>query len=166
MRGRAFGLGLGGNLGDVARALEGAVADLSSDRRVSSPCVSSLYETPPWGMVLGGSFLNCAVCGGWTGTDRGLLELCRQLEADAGSPVEKNGGERYLDVDILFLQGCVSTPELTVPHPRMSQRRFVLVPLAEIWRAEVPGTGMTPGDMLLRVEDPASIIFRGGLQKD
>lgn len=164
MKGRAFGLGLGGNLGGVTDALEGAVRALIADSRVSSPRVSSLYETPPWGQVSGGSFLNCAVCGLWAGTDQDLLMLCRELEARAGSPVKKQGRERSLDVDVLFLQGCVSTPELTVPHPRMPLRRFVLVPLAEIWQDEVPGTGMTPGDMLLHVEDPASIIFRGGLQ--
>ncbi len=80
MKGRAFALGLGGNLGPVTEALEGAVGALTADSRVSSLRVSSLYETPPWGQVGGGSFLNCALCGLWAGSDKGFLSCAGNLK--------------------------------------------------------------------------------------
>ncbi len=163
MENRSFALGLGGNLGDVRSAMRTSVEKLLDDERISELKVSSLYQTPPWGDVQGGDFLNAAVCGLWYGDDLELLELCRLLEGCFSSPVKKNGGARELDVDILFLEGGISSAELTLPHPRMTLRRFVLVPLAEVWFLKVPGLSTTPAMLLKRVPDCSSIIFQGEL---
>lgn len=162
-RNRRFALGLGGNTGDVRGSLQRCVAALSADSRIKCLEVSSLYRTPPWGNVEGGEFLNAAVCGAWTGADIELLCLCRSIEIESGSPVRKEGGARQLDVDVLFLEGGVSSRELTLPHPRMSLRRFVLVPLGEIWQETVPGMSETPMELLKQVQDDSSIIFGGQL---
>jgi len=166
LKDRAFALGLGGNLGDVPGNLRRCVASLAATPGVSSLKVAPIYETPPWGGVSGGNFLNTVVCGFWRGTDTGLLEVCRELELQAGSRTDKNGGARTLDVDVLFLQGGVSTPELTLPHPGIPRRRFVLVPLADVWSEVIPGMGNTPAELLQSVEDDSSIIFRGSLEAD
>lgn len=163
MKARAFALGLGGNVGDVRSALSRCSVSLEKDKRILSLKTAPLYRTSPWGNVGGSSFLNTAVCGFWLGEDRELLDLCRALELEEGSSVEKNSSPRLLDVDILFLEEAVSTPEMTVPHPEITKRRFVLVPLADIWRKEIPGLGRTPDDLLSSVEDDSSIIFEGSL---
>ncbi|PIE53052.1 2-amino-4-hydroxy-6-hydroxymethyldihydropteridine diphosphokinase [Candidatus Fermentibacteria bacterium] len=144
-------------------ALQRCADSISSDKRVSQLRVSPVYETPPWGNVKGGEFLNAAVSGCWSGSDTELLEFCRSLEAREGSPVRKLGLERPLDVDILFLQGGVSRPELELPHSRMSLRKFVLVPLSDVWEEEIPGLGKTPAELLSHVNDSSSIIFKGTL---
>lgn|GEM_PF-1094743 len=163
MENRAFALGIGGNLGSVRDSIRFCADSLREDLRVSDFRVSSLYRTQPWGSVKGGEFLNAAVCGMWLGTDRELLELCRSIETLRGAPVLKNGDSRTLDVDVLFLAGGVSSPELVLPHPMMAERKFVLVPLCEIWSQPVPGLNETPVDLLKRVDDSSSIIFECNL---
>lgn len=163
MAARSFALGLGGNLGDVRVNIQLCIRSLERDLRVSELRVSSLYETAPWGDVDGGEFVNAAVSGMWQGTDLDLLYLCRSIESEFSVPVNKNGAARVLDVDVLFLDGGVSSPELELPHPRMSLRRFVLVPLCDVWSEIVPGLGETPWELLKRVQDSPSIIFPGDL---
>ena len=70
------------------------------------------------------------------------------------------------DVDILFLQGGRSTGELIIPHERMSRRRFVLLPLSEVWHHVVPGLEKTPGELLRLLNDDSPIIFRCRLKED
>jgi 2-amino-4-hydroxy-6-hydroxymethyldihydropteridine diphosphokinase len=160
---RAFALGLGGNLGDVRSSLQGCVNLLFNDKRVSELKVSSVYRTSPWGEVEGGEFLNSAVSGRWKGSDLELLHFCRLLESRFSTPVNKNGAARELDVDVLFIEGGLSSEELTLPHPRMALRKFVLVPLCDVWSEIVPGFEETPAVLLKRVQDSSSIIFQGGL---
>ena len=124
-------LGLGSNLGDKRGNIEQAVERL---REISSGVtVSSLYETVPVGVSVQPSFVN-AVCGMWTDLD--VFELLRELrdiQRDAGMRGPVLNGPRALDVDILLYGSLVvDLPHLTVPHPRMTEREFVLRPLAEI----------------------------------
>jgi len=124
---RAF-LGLGTNLGDrreyLREAIE-AVPDLVG--------VSSVYETEPVGGPEQGAFLNIVAEVETALDPYGLLELCRTLERAAGRERRVRWGPRTLDVDVLWLDGVtVDDDELTVPHPRMYQRNFVVVPLLEI----------------------------------
>ena len=124
-------LGLGSNLGDkrgnIGRAVE-RLRELSD-----SITVSSMYETAPVGVTLQPSFVN-AVCGMWT--DLSVYELLREIRAiqrDAGERGPVLNGPRMLDIDILLYGSlAVDLPHLTVPHPRMAEREFVLRPLAEI----------------------------------
>ncbi|MBS1849045.1 MAG: 2-amino-4-hydroxy-6-hydroxymethyldihydropteridine diphosphokinase [Actinobacteria bacterium] len=126
---RAF-LGLGSNLGDRRRYLAEAIELLGA----SVVAVSDVYETEPVGGPGGqGSFLNLVV---ELDTDLGpheLLAVCHRLEAAAGRVREERWGPRTLDVDVLWIDGVtIDDPELTVPHPRMRERRFVLAPLGEL----------------------------------
>ncbi len=95
-----------------------------------------------------------------------LLSFCRRLETEAGSTVEKNGLARRLDVDILFLQEGLSSPDMILPHPGISRRLFVLLPLEEIWGGRIPGLNKTVAELLQSVDDESSIIFRGSLKAD
>jgi len=134
---RAF-LGLGSNLGDRRAALERAVTVLA--QRGDVLAVSPLYETEPIGGPDGqGAYLNVVVELTTTDTARALLERCRALEEDAGRVRTVRFGPRTLDADVLLVgEERVDEPDLTVPHPRMFERRFVLVPLADLAPDVVP----------------------------
>ncbi len=95
--------------------------------------MSSTYETEPWGFADQPSFLNL-VCKVETAlTPDGLLDLCRNVEREVGRVPTFRDGPRVLDVDILaYGTEAIATPDLTVPHPRMAERAFVLAPLVEI----------------------------------
>jgi 2-amino-4-hydroxy-6-hydroxymethyldihydropteridine diphosphokinase len=122
-------LGLGSNLGERRRILKEAVDSLP---RVAA--VSGLYETDPMGGPSGqGKYLNLVVAIDSDATPRQLLGMCHRLEAAAGRVRGERWGPRPLDIDILFIDGeRVDEPDLQVPHPRMWERRFVLVPLADV----------------------------------
>jgi 2-amino-4-hydroxy-6-hydroxymethyldihydropteridine diphosphokinase len=141
---RAF-VGLGSNLGDRMGYLRDAVGGL--DHVVA---VSPVYETSPVGGPEDqGAYLNVVVELDWPGTPSELLEACRQVEAAAERVRAERWGPRTLDADVLWIDGVtLDDPELTVPHPRMWERRFVLAPLADLapdllpdgWEARVEGT--------------------------
>ncbi|MBB5754208.1 2-amino-4-hydroxy-6-hydroxymethyldihydropteridine diphosphokinase [Prosthecomicrobium pneumaticum] len=126
-------LGLGSNLGDRAAALSAAVGDLRRAPGVSVTRVSSLYETPPWGPVPQGSYLNACIAIETTLPPRALLELCLAIERAHGRERRVRWGPRTLDIDVLaYGDRTVEAPDLHIPHPRLTERAFVLVPLAEI----------------------------------
>jgi 2-amino-4-hydroxy-6-hydroxymethyldihydropteridine diphosphokinase len=128
---RAF-IGLGSNLGDRRALLRAAVDGLQVAGDVVG--VSPLYETAPVGGPEGqGPYLNVVVALLTGDTPRRLLERCRALEAAAGRVRSVHWGPRTLDADVLWVQGCeVDEPDLTVPHPRLWERRFVVQPLADL----------------------------------
>lgn len=134
---RAF-IGLGSNLGDRRWYLEEAVAELRQAQDVVA--VSPVYETTPVGGPPGQeSFLNVVVELSTTSGPRELLELCRRLEESAGRVRTVRFGPRSLDADVLLVgDHQVDDPDLQVPHPRMWERRFVLVPLADLAPELVP----------------------------
>jgi 2-amino-4-hydroxy-6-hydroxymethyldihydropteridine diphosphokinase len=135
---RAF-LGLGSNLGDRAAHLRRAVAHLPD-----VAAVSALYETEPVGGPPGqGPYLNAVVELHTGRSPRGLLEVARRLEAEAGRVRTVRHGPRTLDVDVLLVgDAVVDEPDLVVPHPRMWERRFVLAPLAELAPELVPAEAL------------------------
>ena len=122
-------LGLGSNLGERRRILKEAVDSLP---RVTA--VSGLYETDPVGGPSGqGKYLNLVVAIDSDATPRQLLGMCHRLESAAGRVRGERWGPRPLDIDILYIDGeAIDEPDLQVPHPRMWERRFVLVPLADV----------------------------------
>jgi 2-amino-4-hydroxy-6-hydroxymethyldihydropteridine diphosphokinase len=131
---RAF-LGLGSNLGDRWAHLRRAVDQLRAGGRAPVTAVSRVYETEPMGGPDQGPYLNLVVeLALVPGADPyQLLEECRRLEAAAGRVRAARWGPRTLDADLLWIDGVVlDDPELTVPHPRWRQRRFVLAPLGEL----------------------------------
>lgn len=125
--------GLGSNLGDRRARLREAVAGLRAGGVVID-AISGLYETPPWGVTDQPAFLNAAVAGETDLSPAELLRLAKRIEADAGRDFEApRWTARPIDVDILLIEGeTVSTEQLTVPHPLLHQRAFVLVPLADL----------------------------------
>ena len=124
-------LGLGSNLGDKRGNIERATERLSEIS--TGLTVSSMYETAPVGVTLQPSFVN-AVC--WMWTELSVFELLneiREIQRSAGVRGPVLNGPRMLDIDILLYgRVVVELPHLTVPHPRMTRREFVLRPLAEI----------------------------------
>lgn len=126
-RRRAF-LGLGTNLGDRRRHLQTAVAAVPDLVRVSD-----VYETEPVGGPEQGAFLNIVVELSTASTPHELLDVCRTLERAAGRERRVRWGPRTLDVDVLWIEDVeIDEPDLTVPHPRLHERNFAVVPLLEI----------------------------------
>lgn len=124
---RAF-LGLGSNVGDRAGHLRAAVDSLPG-----LVAVSDVYETDPVGGPDQGRFLNLVAEIDTDLSPRELLGVCHRLESAAGRVRDVRWGPRTLDVDILWIEGInVDEPDLEIPHPRMSERRFVLEPLADL----------------------------------
>jgi 2-amino-4-hydroxy-6-hydroxymethyldihydropteridine diphosphokinase len=128
---RAF-IGLGSNLGDRHALLRQAVEGLAAAGDVTG--VSPLYETEPVGGPGGqGPYLNLVVELSTSDPPRRLLERCRALEAVAGRVRTVHWGPRTLDADVLWEEGWqVDEEDLTVPHPRLWDRRFVVQPLADL----------------------------------
>jgi 2-amino-4-hydroxy-6-hydroxymethyldihydropteridine diphosphokinase len=136
VRGRRVVLGLGSNLGDRAAHLRAAVAALGEE----VVALSDVYETEPVGGPEQGPYLNLVVVLQSSRSARDLLGVARALEAAARRERSERWGPRTLDVDILWIDGeRVSEPDLEVPHPRMDERDFVLVPLADVAPDLVPG---------------------------
>ncbi len=131
-RNRAW-LGLGGNLGDPQKAMASALQAIDADPRNDVVAVSSVYRTPPWGKTDQPDFLN-AVASVETGlSPRELLDLCLEAEKGLKRVRAERWGPRTIDIDLLlFGDRTIEEPGLEVPHPRMTQRAFVLLPLAEI----------------------------------
>jgi len=124
---RAF-LGLGSNLGDRWQYLRTAVAELPDVIRISP-----VYETDPIGPPGQGPYLNCVVELSTDRSPRQLLDTARDAEATAGRVRTVRWGPRSLDVDVLIVgDEFVNDADLTVPHPRLWDRPFVIIPLADL----------------------------------
>jgi 2-amino-4-hydroxy-6-hydroxymethyldihydropteridine diphosphokinase len=149
-------LGLGGNVGDVAAAFVEALARLGSAPGVSLAAPSSVYRTPPWGKLDQPDFLNMAALVETTLLARALLALCLEVERGLGRERRERWGPRLIDIDVLtYGEARIDEPDLKVPHPRLAERAFVLVPLAEIAPRLMVG-GRTVADWLTRI-DPAGV---------
>lgn len=123
---------LGSNLGDRVVTLHRALLALA-EKAGRLVAVSGVYETAAWGLEAQPAFLNQAVQLGTDLTPERLLAACQQVEADLGRERLELWGPRTLDVDILLYDDVVlATEQLTLPHPRLAERRFALVPLADI----------------------------------
>lgn len=166
MQTRVFGLGFGGNKPETPGCFRRAAACLRSASSVTKIRLSRIYLTPPWGDVAGSEFMNFVAVGEWSGSDMELLALCREIERLCGAPLKKLGASRTIDVDILFIEGGSSGPELFLPHPRMHLRRFVLVPLGEVLDGPVPGFSRTAGELLAQTPDESHITLCEGFSFD
>ncbi len=141
---------LGSNLGDRAANLQAAI-DRMAAAGVVVDGVSSVWETEPVPADQP-AYLNAAVTGEWTGEASALLGALKQIEAAMGRRPGRRWGPRPIDLDILFFGiERVEEPELTVPHPRIAERAFVLAPLSEVVAGLLPVLEITAAELLDRV---------------
>jgi 2-amino-4-hydroxy-6-hydroxymethyldihydropteridine diphosphokinase len=124
-------LSLGTNLGDRLANLRTALDALAPE--VVIVAESKIYETPAWGFEDQPAFLNMAIRGETDLEPEPLLKHLKQLEARLGREPSFHWGPRLIDIDLLFYDELVlDAPQLAIPHPRLHERAFVLVPLADI----------------------------------
>ncbi|MAA99517.1 MAG: 2-amino-4-hydroxy-6-hydroxymethyldihydropteridine diphosphokinase [Stappia sp.] len=142
-------LGLGSNLGDTSANLAEALARLSATPGIDIVARSSDYRTPPWGPVPQDDYRNACVVIETDLAPADLLARCLEVEKELGRVRDVRWGPRTIDIDLLLYgEAKVDEEGLTVPHPRMGERAFVLVPLAEIWPEAPIGDGRSVREAL------------------
>ena len=153
-------LALGGNVGNSRAILDRAINLLCDGKEVRLTARSSDYRTPPWGFKYQPHFVNLAIAVETTLNPHELLARAQDIELRLGRDRahEKRNGPRTADIDIIAYDDVtLSEPNLTLPHPRLFERAFVLVPLAEI-----------AGDRVIagrRVDKAAEAVDAGGIHR-
>lgn len=149
-------IALGTNIGDRAENMQQALKELESIMQVEER--SPIYETPPWGLVDQPDFLNQVVRGETELSPVELIKALKEIESEMGRVPTIRYGPRLIDLDLLLYDDLVfETEKLSIPHPRMRGRAFVLVPLADLAPEIIhPVYGETVIEMLAEV-DPAGI---------
>lgn len=153
-------LSLGTNMGNRMDYLKKAVSALSKLPKSKLISVSSVYETAAWGLTDQADFLNIACHIETDLASQDLLLACQEIERQLDRVRHEHWGPRTIDIDILlFGQDVIDTDNLKVPHPYMTQRAFVLVPLAEIAsHLNIPGVQQSVSHCLLSL-DTKDIAF-------
>lgn len=152
-------LGLGSNQGDRAENLSAALRMIDAIEGVSVARISSVYETEPVGYADQPAFLNMVVRVRAGLSPEKLLDALKKIERDLGRTHGVRWGPRPIDLDILLIEGVRrDTSRLTIPHPRLTRRQFVLVPLAEIEpEVELPG-GVSAGGLSAGVSEDVRLV--------
>ncbi len=153
-------LGLGSNVGERHRMLQRAAAAIRALPDVRVVWYSSVYETEPFGMPDQGKFLNAVGEVETTASPRELLRATKEIEGRLGRQAREHWGPREIDIDILLYDGLVQNDEdITVPHPGLAGRRFVLVPFREIAPDVVhPVSGMTIEELAGQCRDAGRVV--------
>ena len=142
-------LGLGGNLGDRRAALDDGLRRLDETPGLRRLALSSIYETEPWGVAEQPPFLNLAAAFATTLAPAALLAAVKRVESQVGRAAGPRWGPRLIDVDILLYGDrtvALARPDLRIPHRRLAERAFALIPLAEIAsEVAVPPQGRSVG---------------------
>ena len=149
-------IALGTNIGDRAENMQQALKELESIMQIEER--SPIYETPPWGLVDQPDFLNQVVRGETELSPVELIKALKGIESEMGRVPTIRYGPRLIDLDLLFYNDLVFEAEkLSIPHPRMRGRAFVLVPLADLAPEFIHSVyGETVIELLAEV-DPAGI---------
>jgi 2-amino-4-hydroxy-6-hydroxymethyldihydropteridine diphosphokinase len=160
-------LSLGSNEGDRQAYLKDAISRLGGDTGGGAEvlAVASLYETSPVGYTSQANFLNTAVAVRSSTDPPGMLALCKKIEQDMGRDTPFRWGPREIDLDLVWwgegsrdeesrwIEKKWESPELVIPHPRTTERLFVLIPLAEI-APGLPIHGKPVESWIVRLEQP------------
>jgi len=153
-------LALGSNLGDRRRYLRDAIARLAAAEGVNLLRQSRVYETEAVGPVEQGPFLNLVVEVELAEeiSPRQLLALAKETERLVGRKARVRWGPREIDIDILLIEGeTACEPDLTLPHPRMWERAFVMVPLADLAPTLATPGGETAAELAARLREEQQI---------
>ncbi len=154
-------LSLGTNLGNRELNLDAVLKDLPPEVFILER--SPIYQTAPWGYLDQPDFLNQVLLVETTLSPQGLLEHIKGIEENIGRKPSFRYGPRKVDIDILFYGDRIIQDEvLEIPHPRIKDRAFVLVPLADIDPGLVyPGTDLSVTDLLLDVDQTGVNLYQG-----
>lgn len=157
-------VGFGSNLGDGAKSFRETLGELAT-RGVEVLRTSALYFSEPWGGVGGGVFTNAVLEVRRCGTARAFFETLQAVEISRGRTREKPLAARTCDLDLLLWgDEIIRDPDLRVPHPRMTERKFVLVPLCELIPNSIhPERRSTFAELLQACSDPLRVWARDPL---
>lgn len=158
-------LSLGSNSGDRVKLIEQAISFINLSENIDLIRTSALYETEPWGVKDQNWFLNVVVAIKTSLPAQDLLLKLQNIEKTLGRnrQVERRWGERTMDIDIIFYgKEKIETEILTIPHPRMQERAFVLVPFLELIPDFVhPILGKTISELYDELEDVEDVFLYG-----
>jgi 2-amino-4-hydroxy-6-hydroxymethyldihydropteridine diphosphokinase len=152
-------LALGGNVGDKAKSLRRALRAIAGGPGIELIAVSRLYRTAPWGKTDQDWFVNACALGRTSLKPEALLERVKRLEVELGREPTERWGPRVIDIDLIAYDDVTLKAErLTLPHPELFNRAFVLMPLAEI-AADLVIAGVRVGDAAARLGAEAAEIL-------
>ncbi|MBC8016101.1 MAG: 2-amino-4-hydroxy-6-hydroxymethyldihydropteridine diphosphokinase [Sporomusaceae bacterium] len=153
-------IGLGSNIGDREKNIASAIQKIANHPEIHIDKVSSLYETKPIGVTEQPDFLNGVVSIDTALTPFKLLEVCLDVEYQMGRVRDQRWGPRNIDIDILvYHDHFIQDEVLQIPHPCLHERRFVLIPLQEI-AGDVPiYQGLTPRQLLHKINDCGDVVL-------
>jgi dihydropteroate synthase len=152
-------LALGGNVGDKALNLRRAFRAIASQPGIELTAVSRLYRTPPWGKTDQDWFVNACALGRTSLKPEALLERMKALEIELGRKPAERWGPRVIDIDIIaYGDMALKTERLTLPHPELFNRAFVLAPLADI-APDLVISGVRVADALARLKSDADEVL-------
>ena len=162
-------LSLGSNLGDRVGFVQQATSLLSADEKIKLVSTSSFYETEPWNFKTNNWFVNAVIIISTSYYPEELLKVCLRVESQLGRNRNEESGynDRTIDIDILFYDDKIIDEhtggiDLTIPHPHVHQRAFVLVPLLEVAPAFVhPVLKKSISDIYDEIDDPEAVLLYG-----
>ncbi len=162
-------LGLGSNIGDRVGFIQQATSLLGGDDNIKIVSTSSFYETEPWHFKTDNWFVNAVIAISTSLYPHELLKVCNRVESQLGRKRSDESGynDRTIDIDILFYDDKIysedeSGVELTIPHPRVHERAFMLIPLLEIAPLYVhPVLKKTISDIYEDIDDPETVCLYG-----
>ena len=143
-------IGLGSNMGEREQNLQQALGMLEADSSIRIEKISSIYETAPFGVMDQDDFLNMVVAVETELSPENLLQKCLGVENAMGRVRSRHWGPRIIDLDLLFYDAVqMQTNNLTLPHPGIGQRAFVLIPMRDVvMDVQLPG-GLIIDSMLV-----------------
>lgn len=153
-------IGLGSNIGEREKNIQQAINKLANNEHIRIDKISALYETEPVGVKEQPNFLNAAVRITTKLSPRKLLEFCQVIESEMGRVRNMVWGPRNIDIDILVFDDIVmQTALLTIPHPRIQERKFVLIPLSDISDNIPIVDGFTATELLAKTSDTSEVAL-------